>query len=285
LPKHSSHVEISAMTRIAVAVVLYKTDPNASSTLISLVSQTFRQFKVFLWDNSPQPLSLSDIQDLSTRFVDLTYESTPENLGLAHIYNELLTKSADDYDLLIVFDQDSSFDKEYIATLARDYEQNKTFPAYIPIVYSQQTYHAPRRDIPIVARFWKASGGRSYSAGARLNSINSGNALNIRVLQNLGFRFDENLRFYGIDNFLFRSLYRGGLGVFVSNARLDQSLATLDVSTDDDLYARYQAVIIAYKKVYFPTRFNLWKAFGALRILKIALSRRDPQYLRLLSLL
>ena len=273
------------MTRIAVAVVLYKTNPNESSTLSCLLDQTFQNFNVFLWDNSSRPLSLSDIEDLRRKFVDLTYESTPENLGLAHIYNELLSRCANDHDLLVVFDQDSSFDREYIATLAREYEQNKSFPAYIPVVYSHQVYHAPRLDIPILARFWKARGGRSYSARARLNSINSGNALNVRVLQDLGFRFDEDLLFYGVDNFLFRSLYRRGLAVFVSNARLDQSLATLDLSTDDDLYARYQAVIIAYKKVYFPTRFNLWKAFGALRILKIAVSRRDPQYLRLLSLL
>lgn len=273
------------MTRIAVAVVLYKTNPNESSTLNCLLDQTFQNLSIFLWDNSPQPLASFHIEDLRRKFVDLTYESTPENLGLAHIYNELLSRCTNDYDLLVVFDQDSSFDKAYIATLARDYEQNKSFPAYIPVVYSRQAYHAPRLDIPILARFWKARGGRSYSAGARLNSINSGNALNIRVLQALGFRFDENLLFYGVDNFLFRSLYQRGLGVFVSHARLDQSLATLDLPTNDDLYARYQAVIIAYKKVYFPQRFNLWKAFGALRILKLAVVKRDPQFLRLLSLL
>jgi len=273
------------MTRIAVAVVLYKTNPNESSTLNCLLDQTFQDLNVFLWDNSPRPLSISDIEALRRRFVDFTYESTPDNLGLAHIYNELLDRCAADHDLLVVFDQDSSFNQEFVATLARDYERNKSFPAYIPIVFSQQAYHAPRLDVPILARFWKASGGRSYSARARLNSINSGNALNIRVLQNLGFRFDEGLLFYAVDNFLFRSLYKRGFGVFVSHARLDQSLATLDPPPNDDLYARYQSGIIATKKVYFPQRFNLWKAFVALRILKFALSRRDPRYLRLLTLL
>jgi len=273
------------MTRIAVAVVLYKMNPNESSSLTCLLDQTFQKFNMFLWDNSPEPLSVSYIQDLSRRLFDISYESTPENVGLAYIFNKLLIRCATDHDLLVVFDQDSSFDKKYIATLVRDYEQHKSFPAYIPIVYNREAYHSPRPDIPLLRRFWKASGGRSYSPRVRLNSINSGNALNIRILQDLGFRFDESLLFYGVDNFLFRSLYKRGRGVFVSSARLNQSLATRDLSTNDDLYARYQAVIIAHKRVYFPHSFNLWKAFAALHILALAVSRRDRQFVQLLSLL
>lgn len=271
------------MTRIAVAVVLYKTHPAESSTVTCLLDQALRDFRVFLWDNSPQPLSSFDVGNLRSQFADLHYESTPGNQGLARIYNELLTRCANDCDLLIVFDQDSVFNKDYLITLARDYELNDAFPAYIPIVYSRQRYHAPKSDIPFLARYCTVRGGKGYSARARLNSINSGNALNIKLLRAHGFRFDENLLFYGVDNFLFRSMYRRGLGVFVSSARLDQSLATLDPPTNDDLYARYQAVFVAYKRVYFPHGFNLWKAFGVLRILKLAVSRRDPQFLRLLG--
>lgn len=270
------------MTKVAVLVVLYETVIEESYTLNCLLDQALKKFKLFIWDNSRKPISLADQQALRIKFDDISYNSTPQNIGLSVIYNDMLATCADNYDLLIIFDQDSFFEKNYLETIVHDYKKSNVYAVYVPLVFSRLKYHSPRPDMPIIRRFWKASGGRDYSSVLRLNSINSGNALNINVLRSIKFRFDENLKFYGVDNFLFRSLYKMGLGVFVSNIRLNQSLFIQDPSSNDELFSRYTQVIAAYRQVYFPQGLNLWKVFAVFHILALAISRRDRKFLSLI---
>lgn len=273
------------MTKVAVLVVLYEIDPNDSSSLNCLGDQKYEKFKLFIWDNSRKPFPLVELKALKKKFTNISYSNTPQNLGLSVIYNKVLAECADSYDLLMIFDQDSYFAKDYIDTIVHDYQKKNSCAVYVPLVFSRLKYHSPRPDMPLIRRFWRSSGGRSYSAIARLNSINSGNALNISILRKIKFAFDEGLSFYGVDNFLFRTLYKMGLGIFVSNACLNQSLFTQDPPSNDALFKRYEQVMEAYKKVYFPQGLNLWKLFAIFHILGLAVSRRDMKFFLLVRYL
>jgi len=273
------------MTKVAVLVVLYKKKLEESSTLDFLQDQTYKNFKLIIWDNSPKPIFLDEIEEFDARFPGFTYKSSPENIGLSCIYNNILSQCEGRFDILIVFDQDSSFGKNYIQNVVDAYEKNNKVAVYIPMVYSGLIYHSPKPDLPVLRRFWTASGGRMYTANFRLNSINSGNALNIESLKNINFKFNEELRFYGVDNFLFRYIYKNHGCIFVMNQKLTQSLATREISDNYELYMRYRDVIEAYKRVYFPSRFNIWKLFAILHILKMFMAKRDKQFLKLFGLL
>jgi GT2 family glycosyltransferase len=273
------------MTKVVVIVVVYNKNVNDSTSLDCLKDQTFNNFKLIVWDNSPKSFSLTDVEQLELTFANTVYKSTPENLGLSSIYNSVLAEYAEEFNILVVFDQDSIFEKNYIENVVEAYEINNSIAVYVPLVYSGLNYHSPKPDIPILRRFWTAAAGRVYSSNYRLNSINSGNALNIKVLKNLNFKFDEKLRFYGVDNFLFRYIYKHDASVFVMKKKLKQSLATREISNNYELYARYVDVIEAYRQVYFPCHFNLWKIFAALHIFMMFCSKREKFFLKLFRLL
>lgn len=272
--------------RICILVVLYCLDPTKSITLKCLKSQRSSDFKLYIWDNSPIGLTDAQEDSLSKSFPSVEYINTPENLGLSIIYNRIISNLNVENDLLVTFDQDSYISKEYISKVHDYSAEYPAIPVLIPIIHLESgVYHSPKPDIPFVRRFFKFSGGRVYGYKYRINSLNSGNVLNIRALANAGFKFDEVLMFYGVDNSLFRYLYQNRYPVFVIPEVLVQSLAINEIRDCEILIARYESIVSAIKAVYFRGGFNIWSVITCFHVLGVAIRKRSFSYLRLINII
>jgi len=272
--------------RICVLVVLYCLDPTKSMTLKCLEFQRSRDFKLYIWDNSPIGLTDGQKNNLFKCFPGAVYISTPENLSLSIIYNNIIANLNVENDLLVTFDQDSFISQEYISKIHHYSEEYPAIPVLIPIIHSGGgVYHSPRPDIPFIRRFFKFSGNKIYGFKYRINSLNSGNVLNIRSLVNAGFKFDEALMFYGVDNSLFRYLYQNRYPVFVIPEVLVQSLAINEIQDHELLIARYKGIISGIKAVYFRDGFNIWSVITCIHVLSVAIRKRSFSYLRLINVI
>jgi hypothetical protein len=269
------------MTSVVALVVLYQTSVDHSTSLQCLSEQNTKNFKLLVWDNSNVPLSPRELEKLHLKFESVVYKSTPDNLGLAAIFNAVLSEYTQYVDILITFDQDSKFANNYIQLVINTYKINPAM-LYVPLIFHGTKYHSPRPDFPGVRRFWYPQANRMLSSIWRLNSINSGNAFNVSAFRSLNFKFDEKLRFYGVDNYLFRYLYKNKIDIFVLNSVLKQSFSIFEIEDNITLYKKYNDVIDAYKQVYFPKGVNLWTFFAALHIFRLSFIKRDKVFLKLL---
>ena len=269
------------MAKLIVCVVIFQIKPSSSETVKSLITQNFNNFHLIIHDNSDCQTSDDQRKYLALNFRNHTYRHTGCNNGLAFIYNDVLKSSVKNYDLLITFDQDTRFDNDYLDKVADCYVRCNKFFLYVPIVESQSQYHSPKPDVPLVRKFWKAKGNTEYHPKFRLNSINSGNAINIKLASNLSFKFDENLLFYGVDNYLFRYLYKNNMPLYVIDSTIIQSLSVFETPDHGALLTKYKSIMVAYKYVYFNNGFNIWKIFAILHILKLSLYKLDVRFLKL----
>lgn len=83
---------------------MYRRDWRKSETLTALSRADFAGFmpELVIWDNSPQPsLDPAVMTELQTRFETVRTHHTPENMGLAYIYNTVSRSVADDLEQIL----------------------------------------------------------------------------------------------------------------------------------------------------------------------------------------
>lgn len=189
-----------------IIIVLYRIELDASQTVQSLLdnkSQLSDRDKVVLWDNGPTAQSQDALSQLIDKLsCEIDYRHTPENVSLAAIYNQAY-RSNPDYQIVHLFDQDSTFDGAYFEAVARASAQYPEINLFLPLIRSGETIISPGYFLYFKGQYWKKQ--RLGLVKARRNTaIASGMAIRMRYLQQFG-SFEEKLKLYGIDtNFMLR---------------------------------------------------------------------------------
>ena len=123
------------------------------------------------------------------------YKHTPENVALSYIYNQVKQESSDK-DLLFLFDQDSIIDNEYFDKVTSAAENNNDIALFMPYVKHNEMFVSPGRFFLYKGKYLKELKlGRLCSKN--IIGITSGMAI---VPDKIKFKFDENLKLYGIDS-------------------------------------------------------------------------------------
>lgn len=227
---------------------------------------------LLIYDNSPEPQYVP--------FFDregVTYIHDPKNPGLAVAYDEAL-RQASSYEWLLLLDQDTAITIKYLQQL-QSLEPVFELAAVVPQIFANDRQISPllaegyinRDAIPLDPGYYQR----------RLMAINSGTALSVKYLREIGgFNHDFSLDF--LDHWLFWRIFHDNKVVLVTDHQLKHDLSVLDYSTLP--LQRYSSILKAeslyytkYDKVHLAAhKKQLW-----LRVAKQFLTVKDRNFWKL----
>lgn len=226
-----------------IVIILYRISPDASASVSSLVraqDALTTDDIVLVWDNSPDPAdapaAIQQIDDSSP--ATWIYRSTPENLSLAAVYNRAFLQFPAK-DLLVIFDQDSSFSSDYFRKADEAFADNPDIDLVVPLVRIHDLIVSPGHYRYIKGSLWqKPKLGRVSSRNTV--AIGSGMAIRSSFLRDFG-GFDERLRIYGIDsNFMLRYAQKNP-AFYVLDTEFGHDLAEFHIHDPATRWNRFEA--------------------------------------------
>jgi len=235
-----------------ILVVLYKTKPDESSTLRSIIEylntlsdSRLRNYKIILWDNTPDiDFSEEYLHSYFGNKLSFEYINTPENTSLSVIYNSVIDTIPDE-SYINLFDQDSELPTSYF--LALNDAQKIREPLILPRVICNGKLVSPGK------RFFAR--GRLLSTidfgpvrSKNLIAINSGMSIHKSVFKNI--RYDQQLRFYGTDTFFMKKYEKYNTHVYILNSSIEHSLAAMTNQTYE-WYKNYQVELLRILPLIF----------------------------------
>lgn len=185
----------------SILVVIYNQTITDSDTLNSLLANKLyiSNSKVTVWDNSPKSLDKSEQEYLNENIRNLTYIHTPENYGLAKIYNNVIVASNDSR-YVIILDQDSKFNNEYFEKLHHGITQYPDINLLVPLIKHKNLIMSPG-----YYKSFKGSLRKTIPLGKLSTKdmavITSGMVISQKYLRETFKAYDESFVFYGIDTY------------------------------------------------------------------------------------
>jgi len=234
------------VSKFLILIVLYECKVKESLSYISLLksSEHLGNSKLILWDNSP---SVQSIDTNKIRFLQhVEYIHTPENMSLSKIYNHVIQEN-EEYDNMIILDQDSSFSSDYLEKLNGAIIKHPSINLFLPVIKSKETIVSPGDYKVFKGSYWKKEKYGIINA-KNILAINSGMAINFNYLKNTYKGYDERLRFYGTDTFFMREYSKDNNFLFVIDYVLQHNSALLD--SDE----RFNKKIIRLNDLFFSWR-------------------------------
>ena len=249
---------------ITAVIVLYKRSPAESEALASL-DQLFAtdvslasRFSLLLYDNSPAPHSVERIS------ADCVYVHDASNGGLAAAYNYALGRAAKKRsEWLVLLDQDTTLTADYLQSLLRataNYEADANVSSIVPFIEMEGRIYSPEQNFFYHVRhqfprmqYFPVPRTTLGLQKAPLNAYNSGAALRISALQQIG-GFPSDFRVDYLDHAVFHQLYQEGRYMVVLPVVLQQKLSHKDLN--DVSADRHSSVLQAQS--LFMARYGTW---------------------------
>lgn len=221
--------------KLVITIVLYQTEfsKTPSYAYLKRVILDKRSVYLFIYDNSQ---NAQDNELFHLENVRYVHDET--NPGLAKAYN-----SGGQYfsevqgDLMLLLDQDTLLDEEYLETLLA-LTLNSEIGAYVPIVHSHSRQISPVFSDKYVGRRSELPKAGSYSK--RLMCINSGTALPSDTLSSIG-SFNMGFPLDFLDHWLFWKIHQLDKKINVLDYHLSHDLSVLDYRTINS--KRYESII------------------------------------------
>lgn len=230
--------------RILATIVIYK------QRWADLPAQPFLERAVLggccdllIYDNSPEPQWVTFFEEEG-----VTYIHDPQNSGLAVAYDRGL-EAAKDFEWLLLLDQDTAVTAKYLQQL-QVLEPIATLAAVVPQIFSHDKQISPVLAENYIDREAVALEPGYYQR--RLMAINSGSALNVSYLKEIGgFNHEFPLDF--LDHWLFWRIFQDNKVIFVMDQQLKHDLSVLNYGTLN--VDRYRSILEAEKTFY--TKYDI----------------------------
>ncbi len=240
--------------QIVAVVVLYKTDLQQSSTVVSLgrelsLLSDSHDIQILLWDNGPVPPSPLVVP------VGFEYRHSPTNTGVSGAYNGAL-KAAEESGApwLLLLDQDSSLPTGYLQRMlaySRMFDGEFDVGTVVPFVESNGVKVSPRRtgwtlrsqQIP------EAEAGRFRRGGF---AINSGTLMRVSALRKIG-GYSDIFWLDLSDQYVFHMLQEAGFSMYVArDLKIQHSIANSDYdrSMSEDRYRSFLAAENVFSRTF-----------------------------------
>lgn len=240
-----------------IIVVLYKQKVFESKTLSSLsdLSINFCNKLLYVWDNSPDPLSDGEITFLHNRFENLKYFNSTDNKSLSAVYNNIIKEV--DFDKVFIFDQDSTLDEEYFILMDSETINYENIGLFIPYVKSKK-----RIVSPLFYKVINFDHSENMKIGKTIaknrTAFASGMCIKEWVFKRNNNWFDENLAFYGIDYKFVLDYGDSNLNMYVINYELAHSLSFNEDESKEVKIKRFTSNI--YARFYLAcNKFNFFE--------------------------
>lgn len=249
------------MTDLTILVCLYNKDIKTSNTIQSLLRASIQtnSTTVIIWDNSTLRMKQDSINFLSNHFSKFIYKHTPENVVLSKIYNSVIETLDVEDSYLMLCDDDSDIPECFFEILENQINLNPSVNLFLPQIYSDSILVSPAKDYLIKTKLIN-----DLQPGTLLSrcttAINSGMVISNRFFKN-GFRYDEDLRFYGTDNYFMIEYAKANKNLVVLDVRFIHSLSfntTGDIKNKLRIFRENRrANKIIYKKNFFKRQIVL----------------------------
>ena len=271
------------MSKFLILIVVYECKVKESLSYISLLksSEYLSNSKLILWDNSPS------IQSIDTDNISFLQQAefihTTENMSLSKIYNRVIQEN-EEYDYMIILDQDSSFSSDYLEKLNSAIIKHPSINLFLPLIKSQQTIVSPGDYKIFKGSYWKKERYGIIDA-KNILAINSGMVINFNYLKNTYKGYDERLRFYGTDTFFMFEYSKKNNFLFVIDYVFQHESALLDRNE------RFNKKIIRLNDLFFSWRIVnehkklnliLINVYILIKTFKLVIKYKNPKYFELL---
>lgn len=244
-----------AFIDIFPVIVLYKDRLESCNTYKTLLSK-HSECRYMIYDNSPSPIYKTE--ELSRNVV---YIHDKNNGGVTAAYNKGAEYAyGNGYKWVLLLDQDTSFEENYITELERSMEQYKDVKVFVPQIYYNE-------NVPFSPSIYKYGIGKGVKLNAGIHSlcdmlpVNSGTCINVESFQSVnGYNKNIRLDFADIDFFTRLSRIENKFCLTGSNAY--QSFSNNETNINK-LYARYVIYINDAKQVKFNgIRKRIFHSYG-----------------------
>lgn len=246
---------------ILIVVVRYKTPLEDSATMRTLrewfdtTPDLSGDFRVLVWDNSPQPLA----PDPKSRW--FTYQHSQHNRGVSGAYNGAMERAkALGCKWMLLLDQDTTLPLGFLQRMsnyAKDLVNTTQVATIVPFVRSGDTLVSPRRAAKTLRSTQIArteSGIIEYETFA----VNSGTLLRVSALSLIG-GYSELFWLDLSDQYVFHQLYKAGyLTYLAGDLELSHSIASLDYdgSMSPERYKSYLAAESVFMRSFRSAPVN-----------------------------
>lgn len=240
-----------------ILIVIYNTNITKAETIKSLLNS--KEYLVnnhlFIWDNSEKAQDISIVKEIfNKQNIEVTYEHHPENLPLSKLYNNVINRFMyQNYDFLILFDQDSSFTKNLFFEFVNSYNKNKHISLFLPIIKFKNTIVSPTRKYFLKGFYFDKKPIGLYRA-KNISAINSGMIISFKFLKEKYKGYDERLKFYGTDDYFMMEYCKNEKELFILDYEFehDLTLSTLN-SSSDKLVKSYHQMLEAWSILYYDS--------------------------------
>lgn len=265
--------------RLLALVVVYGTDPMATTSLRTLLATNFPRdrLRVLVWDNSPQPAT----NRAALMPVDVDYRSTPENLGLSVIYNRVITGHLHDDEHLLLLDQDTTLPVDFLTVCNAAVTQHPDIDLFLPMIRANRRWVSPLTYAMGWGRYWSTPRvGRMTSH--QVCAINSGMLISAAYLKGDCPGYDERLRFYGTDTQFMLDYMDRRRELITLDLRLEHDLSFFS-DPGENRASKFNAMRAAYRYIYEGR--PVWQRLGVALVMWLvsllyAVRHRELAFLR-----
>lgn len=214
-------------------VVIYNKDLISSETLSSLMrlKSVLKEVDICIWDNSSNPTV--NQQEIKNAFKDVNnvfYYASGENVSLSRIYNYVINHYLINYKYLTIFDHDTYVTYEFLSELLITTKKLK-HDLILPKIVSNGRLVSPARLYYFLGSYYDKID-TNLKIDKYLTAINSGMTIRSEYFFKTGFQYDENLRFYGTDDYFMKRYCENLNPVYILNSLLTHQL---NYYTDEEL--------------------------------------------------
>ena len=273
------------MSRFLILIVLYECKVKESLSYLSLLKslEHLSNSKLILWDNSPSIQSIDTDNISFLQYVE--YIHTPENMSLSKIYNRVIQEN-EEYDYMIILDQDSSFSSDYLEKLNSAIIKQPSINLFLPLIKSEQTIVSPGDYKIFKGSYWKKERYGIIDA-KNILAINSGMVINFNYLKNIYKGYNERLRFYGTDTSFMLEYADDNDSLFVIDYVFKHKSALLDRDENfNKKIIRLNDLFFSWRIIHEHKKFNLIliNIFILIKTFKLVIKYRNVKYFELLKI-
>lgn len=271
----------SLKPKLLVLVVLYKKTISTSVTIDRLLLQNKALFdlNLVIWDNSPEQCPQEEITKLSAAFDRVNYISTPENVWLSKLYNQVL--GAGNYDYALLLDQDSELPDYYFDKLNTAIAGFPQISLFLPVVMNNKKLVSPGAFVYFKGKHWKRIKTGLLSSKNVL-AITSGMVISSKVMTTHKIKFDERLNLYGIDTSFMLKYSKFEKQLYVLRVKFDHDTVLWSNPPADVMLSRFRNLKGTWPKILSGRPVALVLAFFYSKAvsLKLALKYQDLRFLK-----
>jgi len=259
-----------------ISIVIYNKE---ISDLTILKKIPYKNTDIFIYDNSKLPQEIPTFEN-----VNIYYEHDEKNSGVSRAYNQAYKKAKElSKELLLVLDQDSSFEFSFIEQYMKMYKVYKNDYIYAPIVCDEKKtkIYSPaflNNFVGKVQSFEKFVYEERYSLVDK-SVINSGLMIPLEMFEKIG-GYNEKLRLDFSDIYFIEKYKEINPKIVLVDVYLKHSISGDEGKDFTREYSRFRYYCSASKEVGISLNtFVFWSPFR--RLIRLTLKYKNTKFIKI----